>query len=81
MQRTAIELEVGDEVLQHGGIFRVTSIVKTTLDGEAIHANISKFVCLAPGEERCSIPEHWRADWNIQGNHRHRVWVVSRGCQ
>ena len=78
----AMDLRVGDEILQHGGAFRVRAIIKAVGSPERgiapCHANICDYLGLAEGYDKCHIPVHWRTDWNAQGNERMRVYVLKR---
>jgi hypothetical protein len=75
-------LQVGDEFLAHGGLFRVIEVRVSKSHGDSptpVHANSCEFLGNAFDYE-CEIPKHWRDGsddlgnpglrnyWNQQGN-------------
>lgn len=77
---SANELNVGDLIISHGGLFRVREVIVSQaheIDERGVtHANICDFLGDAHPDMECSIPVAWRKDWNQQGNSLAKVAVI-----
>jgi len=70
------ELRDGMILNCHGALYRLTDghLSRAHADGQT-YAFTGEYLGLAPGYDYCSIPEAWRENWTIQGNHLAR-WAV-----
>lgn len=74
-------LEVGMVVHRAGARFELVELIYTNADGKdkdrqlTLRAYSTKFLGNVEADREHSIPQHWVADWTIQGNH-FAMWTV-----